>query len=124
MNTDLLFKELEPPRGGAERFARRLDELATERPSLRTRAVALAAAAVAAIAVVTTVLLLGPAGNAPELAVADAPLAVEVYGAPEFDRLLGRPPRPTELTVLVNTEAARVTELTPTSATVRIYQVN
>jgi hypothetical protein len=123
MNTDLLFKELEPPRGGAERFARRLDELATERPSLRTRAAALAAAA-AAVAIVTTLLLLRPAGDAPELAVADAPLAVEVYGAPEFDRLLGRPPRPTELTVLVNTEAARVTELTTTSAKVRIYQIN
>jgi hypothetical protein len=123
MNTDLLFKELEPPPGGAERFARRLDEIAAERPSLRTRAVALAAAA-ASVAIVTTVLLLRPAGDEPEPAVADASPAVEVYGAPEFDRLLGRPPRPTELTVLVNTEAARVTELTTTSAKVRIYEIN
>jgi hypothetical protein len=123
MNTDLLFKELEPPPGGAERFARRLDEIAAERPSLRTRAMALAAA-VAAVAVVTTVLLLRPAGNAPELTVADAPPAVEVYGAPEFDRLLGRPPQRTELTVMVNTEAARVTELETTSAKVRVYQIN
>jgi len=123
MNTDLLFKELEPPPGGAERFARRLHELAAERPSLRTRAVALAAAA-SAIAVVTTVLWLRPVDTAPDLAATDAPPAVEVYGAPEFDRLLGRPPQPTERTVLVNTEAARVTELETTSAKVRIYQIN
>lgn len=123
MNTDLLFKELAPPPGGAEQFARRLDEVAAERPSLRMRAVALAAA-VAAIAVVTTMLFLRPASNAPELTVADAPPAVEVYGAPEFDRLLGRPPQPTDLTVIVNTEAARITELETTSAKVRIYQIN
>jgi hypothetical protein len=123
MNTDLLFKELEPPSGGAERFAQRLDELGAERPPRRTRAVALAAA-VAAIAVATTVLLRRPVGDAPELTAADAPPAVEVYGAPEFDRLLGRPPQPTELTVLVNTETARVTELTTTNANVRIYQIN
>jgi hypothetical protein len=123
MNTDALFKELEPPPGGAERFAQRLDEVEAERPSLRTRAVALAAAA-AAVAILTTVLLLRPADDAAELAVADAPPAVDVYGAPEFDRLLGRPAQPTELTVFVNTEAARVTELTTTSAKVRIYQLN
>jgi hypothetical protein len=82
------------------------------------------AATVAAVAIVTTVLLLRPAGDSPELAVVDAPPAVEVYGAPEFDRLLGRPPQSTELTVMVNTETARVTELTTTSAKVRIYQIN
>jgi hypothetical protein len=123
MNTDLLFKELEPPPGGAERFARRLDEIAAERPSLRARAGALAAAA-AAVAVGITALLLQPVDDAPELAATDSPPPVEVYGAPEFDRLLGRPPRPTELTVLVNTEATLVTELTTTSAKVRIYQIN
>jgi hypothetical protein len=121
MNTDLLFKELEPPAGGAERFARRLDEVPAERPSPRTRAVALAAA-VAAVALVISVLWLRPAGDPPELA--DATPAVEVYGAPEFDRLLGRPPQPTELTVMVNTEAARVTQLTTTNTNVRIYQIN
>jgi hypothetical protein len=121
MNTDVLFKELEPPPGGAERFAQRLDEFGAERPPQRTHAVALAAA-VAAVAIVISVLWLRPAGDPPELA--DATPAVEVYGAPEFDRLLGRPPQPTELTVLVNTETARVTELTTTNANVRIYQIN
>jgi hypothetical protein len=122
MNTDLLFKELEPPRGGAERFAERLDEAAAERPSLRMRAVALAAAA-ASVAIVTTVLL-RPASETPEPTVADAPPTVDVYGAPEFDRLLGRTSAPAELTVIVNTEAARITELETTTAKVRIYQIN
>ena len=55
---------------------------------------------------------------------ADAPPAVEVYGTPQFDWLLGRPPQPTQLTVIVNTEVARITELETTSAKVRIYQLN
>lgn len=123
MSTDQLFKELEPPPGGAERFARRLDEIATERPRLRARTIGLAAA-VSAVAVLTAVLLQRPAADAPELAVADSPPAVEVYGAPEFDRLLGRTSPPAELTVVLNTEPARVTELETTSAKVRIYQIN
>jgi hypothetical protein len=123
MNTDLLFRELEPPPGGAERFAQRLDDVTAERPSPRSRAVALAAA-VAAVAIVTAVLLLRPPVDEPEVAAVDAPPTVEVYGAPEFDRLLGRPPQLTQLTVIVNTEAARITELETTSAKVRIYQLN
>ena len=42
MNTDALFPELEPPPGGAERFAQRLDEIAAERPSSRARVLAVA----------------------------------------------------------------------------------
>jgi hypothetical protein len=124
MNTDALFRELEPPPGGAERFAARLDAIVAEGPPRRPRALALAAAAaVATAAVVATVLLQGP-DTAPEPSIAAAPPAVEVYGAPEFDRLLGRASRPAELTVIVNTETARVTELATTHANVRIYQIN
>lgn len=123
MNIDALFKELEPPPGGAERFARRLDKLAAERPSLRARAIAVAAAA-AVVAIATAVLLQRPADDPPELTAADSPPAVEIYGAPEFDRLLGRPAQPAELTVMVNTEAARVTELETMSTKIRIYQIN
>src|SRR5688500_14102013 len=101
MNTDALFKELEPPPGGAERFAQRLDEIAAARPSRRARVLAMAAA-VAALAFVTAVLVLRePHDAAPEL-VADAPPPVEVYSAPEFDRLLGRSAAPAELMVMVN----------------------
>ena len=88
MNTDALFRELEPPPGGAERFARRLDEIAAARPSPRARVLAMAAA-VGAVALVTAMLLLRPSDDAPPVLVADAPPAVEVYNAPEFDRLLG-----------------------------------
>jgi hypothetical protein len=123
MNTDALFRELEPPPGGAERFAQRLDEIAAERPSTRARALAMAAA-VGAVALVTAILLLRPSDDAPPVVVADAPPAVEVYNAPEFDRLLGRTSPPAELMVTVNMEAANVTELETTNQKVRIYQIN
>jgi hypothetical protein len=123
MNTDALFRELEPPPGGAERFAQRLDERAATRPSPRARVLAMAAA-VAAVAVVTAVLLLRQPGDAPPQVVATAPPPVEVYGAPEFDRLLGRSAQPAELMVMVNMEAAAVTEIETTNQKVRIYQIN
>ena len=123
MNTDALFRELEPPPGGAERFAQRLDEIAAARPSPRARALAMAAA-LGAVALVTAILLLRPSDDAPPVLVADAPPAVEVYNAPEFDRLLGRTSPPAELMVTVNMEAASVTELETTNQKVRIYQIN
>jgi hypothetical protein len=123
MNTDFVFKELEPPPGGAERFARRLDELATERPAARHRAAAVAAA-IATVAMLATVLWLRSGGEAPEATAADSPPRVEIYGAPEFDRLLGRPSQPAELRVVVNAESAAVTELQTTNAKVRIYQID
>ena len=86
MNTDALFRELEPPPGGAERFAQRLDEIAAARPAPRARALALAAA-IAAVALVTAMLLLRQPNDAPPVLVAEAPPAVDVYDAPEFDRL-------------------------------------
>lgn len=123
MNTDALFKQLEPPPGGAKRFAQRLDEIAAARPSPRARVLAVAAAG-AAVALVTAVLLLRQPNDAPPVLVADAPPAVEVYDAPEFDRLLGRSAPPAELMVMVNMEAAAVTEIETTNQKVRIYQIN
>jgi len=123
MNTDALFKQLEPPPGGAERFAQRLDEIAAARPSPRARVRAVAAAG-AAVALITAILLLWPSSNAPPVLVAGAPPAVEVYDAPEFDRLLGRSAPPAELMVMVNMEAAAVTEIETTNQNVRIYQIN
>ncbi len=122
MNIDALFKELDPPPGGAERFAQRLDEIAATRPASRARVLA-TAAAVAAVALVAAVLLRQPDDAPPEL-VADAPPAVDVYDAPEFDRLLGRSARPAELMVMVNMEAANLTEVETTNQKVRIYQIN
>jgi len=123
MNTDALFKQLEPPPGGAERFARRLDEISAARPSPRARVLAIAAAS-AGVALVTAVLLLRQPSDAPAVLVADTPPAVEVYDAPEFDRLLGRSAPPAELMVMVNMEAAAVTEIETTNQNVRIYQIN
>ena len=122
MNTDALFTELEPPPGGAERFAQRLDEIAAERPSSRARVLAVAATA-AAVALVTTILLL-PTTDVPPVRVSDAPPPVDVYNAPELDRLLGRAATPAELVVTVNRETAAVTEIETTNEKVRIYQIN
>ena len=123
MNTDALFKELEPPPGGAERFAQRLDEIAAERPSRRARALALAAAT-AGVALVTAVLLLRQPDDAARVQIANAPPPVDIYNAPELDRLLGRSTPPAELMVTVNMQAANVTEIETTNQKVRIYQIN
>jgi hypothetical protein len=125
MNTDALFKELEPPPGGAERFAQRLDEIAAERASPRARALAIAAAA-AGLALVTTLLLLRQPEPDGVLTLRDAATqpAVEIYDAPEFDRLLGRSAAPAQLVVTVNMEAATVTEIETANQKVRIYKIN
>ena len=123
MDNDELFKELEPPPGGAEAFAGRLDEIAAERPSRRARVLA-AAAAVAAVTLVTAILLSRQPDGAPPVRVADEPPAVDIYNAPELDRLLGRTSQPAELMVMVNMETADVTEIETTNEKIRIYQIN
>ena len=123
MNTDEMFKQLEPPPGGDERFAQRFDEIAAERPSPRARALAIAAA-VAGVAVVTAMLLLRHPGDTPPVTIANGPPAVDVYNAPELDRLLGRTSQPAELMVMVNMETVNVTPIETTNQKVRIYQIN
>jgi len=123
MNTDELFRQIEPPPGGDEAFARRLDEIAAERPSPRARALAIAAA-VASVAIVTAMLLLRHPGDTPPVTIANGPPAVDVYNAPELDRLLGRTSQPAELMVMVNMETANVTAIETANQKVRIYQIN
>lgn len=123
MNTDSLFKELEPPPGGAERFAQRLDEVAAEWPSARALALGVAAAT-AAVAIVTAILLLRQPDDASQVEIVGAPPPVDVYNAPELDRLLGRSAAPADLVVTVNMQAANVTEIETTNEKVRIYQIN
>src|SRR5918993_3517892 len=118
MNTDALFRELEPPPGGAERFAQRLDEIAAARPAPLARVLALAAA-IAAVTFVAMVLLRRPDDALPEL-VAEVPPTVDIYDAPELDRLLGRAAQPAELVVMVNTETVNVTEIETTNEKIRI----
>jgi hypothetical protein len=118
-----MFKQLEPPPGGAERFARRLDEISVERHSPRGRMVAIAAA-IAGVALVAATLLLRQPGVAPPVTTANGRPAVDVYNAPELDRLLGRTAMPAELMVTVNMKTADVTEIESTNQKVRLYQVN
>ena len=126
MNTDALFKELEPPPGGAERFAQRLDERGRAAIASRTRwrNLALAGAACTAVALIVAVVLRRDSDR-PEMPplVADLQPAPEIYDSPAFDRLLGRPAQFTELTVSRNEQSASVVELETANAKVRIYQI-
>jgi hypothetical protein len=116
-----LFAELTPPPGGAERFAQRLDETAPAADGPRWRGFALAGAVGAAVALVVAVVLLRQPGDSASPPVAAAP---EIYDAPEFDRLLGRPAQPTEFTVRLDERAASIVEVETTNEKIRIYEIN
>jgi hypothetical protein len=123
MNTEVLFKPLDPPPGGAERFARRLEAAAGASATNPRWPLAVAGAACAAVAVVVAMLVLrAPTDDVPPVAASD-PVPV-VYDSPAFDRLLGRPLRTEQLTVIVNKQTAAVTEVESRNAKVRIYQLN
>jgi hypothetical protein len=123
MSTDDLFRPLDPPPGGAERFARRLDELAATSPAPSRRGPALAAAACVVLMLVAAVVWLREPDEARPLNAVSQP-TIDVYGAPEFDRLLGRTRAPAELTVVVGAEPAAVTQLETGNEKVRIYRIN
>lgn len=112
-----LFAELTPPPGGAERLAERFD---TDAPRRRGLALGGAGAAVAVAFVATVLMLRGP-NDTESTAVAPAP---DIYDAPEFDRLLGRPARPAELSVTLDERSAAVVEVETTNEKIRIYQLN
>jgi hypothetical protein len=124
MNADNLFERLEPPPGGTARFAERLAAGASPvRPSWRPFALAGAIGAMAVAAVAVTVVLLR------EPSVTVAPVAnsqpvLEIYNAPAFDRLLGRPLQAEELRATVNRQPTSVSELESHNDKVRIYQLN
>ena len=123
MNADDLFRQLEPPPGGAERFALRLDEAAIPRAGARWRPFAWAGAA-AAVIVAAVMVVLPREPSAPDVQVADSTPAPVIYDSPAFDRLLGRPLPTEQLTAVVDQQAAQVTELESQNAKVRIYQLN
>jgi hypothetical protein len=123
MNTEALFKQLDPPAGGAERFARRLEAVAGKSAGKPLWPLAVAGAACAAAAVVVAVLVLrAPTDDVAPVAAAD-PVPV-VYDSPAFDRLLGRPLKTEQLTATVNKQTAAVTELESRNDKVRIYELN
>ncbi len=118
------FEELAPPAGGAERFAQRLDKLTASPVAVPARVQVMGVAAcLTLMALAAGMCLRQPESLAPQLA-ADSPPALDVYGAPEFDRLLGRPPQSSELTVTLGTDAATVTQLETLNDNVRIYLIN
>ncbi|HEU4618068.1 MAG TPA: hypothetical protein VFV10_08500, partial [Gammaproteobacteria bacterium] len=94
-NREDLFRQIEPPPGGAERLSARLAAAPSPRTSLALRLTA--AGGVAAVALAAAVQLherFHPPAPAPgDLS--------DLSASPEFDRLLGREPRPYELTVSV-----------------------
>ena len=112
------FTQIDPPPGGAERFAQRLDEGAPRSPQWHRFALA-AAVGAAAVLAVAIVMFRDP----PELAT-NTQASVDVYNAPEFDRLLGRQPQAAELTATVNDQMVTVTEVATQNANVRIYSLN
>jgi hypothetical protein len=125
MNTDSVFRQLDPPPGGAERFARRLDEadgLAPMAP--RSRAFALAGAACAFLALVAAAVLFRSPREPVLPPGASSQPTVEIYNASEFDRLLGRPAQPEELIVTVDAEPISVTEIETQNEKIRIYRIN
>jgi hypothetical protein len=118
---DGLFRELEPPPGGVARFARRLDESSASILRTRPKSVALAATTGAAIAAIV-VLMLPRAPDSTSPTNETAPM--DIYSAPEFDRLLGRVLRPSEVTVTLNAVEASVTPIETENSRVRIYRID
>jgi hypothetical protein len=116
-----LFADLDPPPGGVGRFAQRLHGAAQAAEAPRRRGFAFAAAACAAVALVVAVVLLRELGDSASPPVTAAP---EIYDAPEFDRLLGRPAQPTEFTVRLDERTASIVEVETTNEKVRIYEIN
>jgi hypothetical protein len=116
MNSDHggLFRELEPPRGGAERFRRRIEE---SRDSLRASlGWALTGGIAVAALVIAAFVALRP-HDQPE------PQLTDVYAAPEFDRLLGRPLEPVATSVSIDDQPVAVSEVPTTRPGIRIYEI-
>lgn len=114
-----LFREIEPPAGGAERFGRRLDELDGRGSTPGRRfapAVVAAAALVAALGIVIEVAFRGDEEHRPEQ-------PVVVYDAPQFDRLLGRPLGSAEPAVKLDGLDATLAELESGNEKIQIYRV-
>jgi hypothetical protein len=119
-----LFTKVEPPPGGVERFAARLDAETAAAPAVRPRRAFVAAAACVALTLVAAIVWLREPDDADPSFVAVSPPTVDLYNAPELDRLLGRPLRATELTVMLDSEALPITRLETGNERIRIYLID
>jgi len=111
-----LFKQLDPPPGGAERFRERLDG-ATRRDPAPSWPLA-AAVAAALVVVVGALVVLSDAGRE-----GGQPAENRVAAAPEFDRLLGRPVERAEPAVTLNDETVALAAVQSENPKVRIYRI-
>jgi len=132
-----LFRELTPPEGGAARMRARLaaevsnaakpraSNMSQTRPHYPSRRPAaswlIAAAGVATMVLIAvlTALAVRP-GPATERG---APPGGELYAAADFDRLLGRPSTPFELSVSRGDERLELTEIPTRDPQVRIVRI-
>ena len=111
------FPDLEPPRGGAERFRARLESADREAsPGFLRRLAAAGVVAVLAIAAIAAIAVF----RDPD---AVEPVPVIVLDMPELDWLLGRPMQPIEITVFVDDEPAALSALPVTTPGIRIYEI-
>ena len=145
-----LFRTLEPPPGGVERFRRRLEaaDAATRQPSA-SRIVS-AGLAAALVAVVVIALDQAPSSrdlhrevdagaqavdtdrrtegadrsdDAADGGGAEVAIAGEFRSSPAFARLLGQPLRSAETLISVDDRQVSVAELPSTNSKIRIYQI-
>ncbi|HEY7671053.1 MAG TPA: hypothetical protein VIC71_02465 [Gammaproteobacteria bacterium] len=111
---DGLFRQLEPPPGGVERFRARLDAAAErDRGPPWRLAVAVAAGLVVVVATLVVLNDVGRSGSAEN----------RVAAAPEFDRLLGRPLNHVEPAVTLNDQPVILAAVQSDNPKVRIYQI-
>ena len=118
------FTELEPPPGGPEHFAARLQAETAAASDVRSRRPLAAAAACAVIALVAAIVWLREPDDAGTPVAADGPPSVDVYNAPQLDRLLGRPLQTTELVVRLDAETLPVTRIETGNEKIRIYRID
>ena len=110
-----IFKQLEPPEGGAERFIQRLEQEA-RRSSVSMLRPTVVIVGFALVAITVYALLRIPEPAPPRL--------TDIYDAPEFDRLVGRPSDSLELRVRRNAQEMTLVELETSDPRVRIYKLN
>jgi hypothetical protein len=128
MNTDdvRLFRSLDPPPGGVERFGQRLANVDAATQPMSARRTLVAGLATVLIAVVAIAIYRTPAGG--DLPGAgEAPATAEpadLRGAPAFARLLGQPPSPTETRIAIDDAQVIVAEIPSTNSKIRIYQIS
>lgn len=113
-NDRIQFPDIDPPPGGVERFRMQLENPGdASRVDFGRWAAAGGVVAVLVIAALAVVSL--PETAEPETAIA--------FDTPEFDRLLGRPMKQVETTVMIDDQPADIAAIPAKRAGIRIYEV-